>query len=248
VLPHGGAVNVRGAVTSLRDAGVGVSPPLTVTVSVSGSPEELETGMQLAYLLMTDPVVEKAALEQWKQQQKQSASMRKMVPEGILSDLASETIFPKSEIRVKSLEVTEIERATPEAAQAWLRTILATGPIEVSVVGDIDQARAMELVQRYVGSLPKRPRTCPIRILTPSNPCQVWRRSHWPCKREMSKSSISYCSPERSPTRRIPASAPRFITPSEGTTAFKTLRAPLSNCSSAKARIPTSRTRIGQPR
>jgi zinc protease len=152
------STNIRDLMTGKKVSAAGRAGVDTVAISVSGSPEELETGMQLAHLIMTDPVVEKAALDQWKQQQKQVASMRKKVPEGVLGDLAAETIFPKSEIRVKPLEAAEIDRATPEAAQAWLRKIFATAPIEVSVVGDIDQARAMELVQRYVGSLPKRER------------------------------------------------------------------------------------------
>jgi zinc protease len=152
------STNIRDLMTGRKVSAGGRAGLDTISISVGGSPEELETGMQLAYLLMTDPVLEKPALDQWKQQQKQFAAMRKMVPEGVLSDLAAQTFFPKDEVRVQPLEADDIDRITAEGAQVWLRKILTTAPIEVSVVGDIDQEKAMSLVQRYVGSLPKRPR------------------------------------------------------------------------------------------
>lgn len=151
--------------TAIRDlmtgkkVSVGGRPGMdTMTLFVSGSPEELEDGMQLAYLMLTDPLIETATFDQWKEQQKQGARMRKMVPEGVLNDLAAQTLFPKDEPRAKPMEPEDIDKLQPSSSQAWLRKVLGAAPIEVSVVGDIDQAKAMELVQRYVGSLPKRER------------------------------------------------------------------------------------------
>ncbi len=152
------STNIRDLMTGRKATAGGGAGNDTMTIGVSGSPAELETAMQLAYLMLTDPVVEPAGLEQWKEQQKQGTRMRKMAPEGVLSDLAAQTIFPKSETRVQPLEIEEIDRIDAPTAQAWLRRAIAAAPIEVGVVGDIDKEQAMALVQRYVGSLPKRPR------------------------------------------------------------------------------------------
>ena len=54
-LMTGAKVRVRGGMTGD-----------TLSLTVSGDPAELERGLQLAYLLLTDPVIEPAALEQWK--------------------------------------------------------------------------------------------------------------------------------------------------------------------------------------
>ena len=46
-------------------------------------------------------------------------------------------------------------------AQAQLDQLIKTSPIEVAVVGDLPKERALELVARYIGSLPARPRIAP---------------------------------------------------------------------------------------
>ncbi len=129
-----------------------------MTMSIAGSPEELETGMQLAYLLLTDPVVEQAGFDQWVKNQKLAIAQRKLDPGGAFRELVSQTLYPASEPRTRPLDETQIDKLTPATGQAWLRKILATGPIEVSVVGDIDRDKAMDLVRRYIGALPTRPR------------------------------------------------------------------------------------------
>jgi zinc protease len=130
----------------------------TFTLQVAGSPAELETGLQLAYLLLTDPKVEDAALDQWKVRQKQAAALRKLSPEGVFSELIGETIYPAGEPRVKPLEPEQIDRVTPEAATAWLKKHLQESPIEIAIVGDIDRQKAMDLVTAYLGALPSRER------------------------------------------------------------------------------------------
>jgi hypothetical protein len=49
----------------------------TTTLTVSGDPAELEKGLQLAYLLLTDPVIEPASLDQWKDAEAQRVIERK---------------------------------------------------------------------------------------------------------------------------------------------------------------------------
>jgi zinc protease len=130
----------------------------TLTLSVSGDPAELERGLQLAYLLLTDPVIEPAALEQWKDGELQRIAARKSQPMQVLATTSAEAIYPKDETRPKSLTAEQVMALGRDAAQAWLRRLIVTAPIEVAVVGDIDREAATRLVTRYLGALPARPR------------------------------------------------------------------------------------------
>lgn len=152
-----------------------------MTLAVSGSPAELETGMQLAYLLLTDPVVEAAGFDQWQKAQKLSISQRKLDPRGVFMELVSETLYPADAVRVRPMTEEQVGALTAPAAQEWLRTILASGPIEVAIVGDIDQAAALDLARRYIGSLSARARISPgdlasLRGITPNTGPLAGRR------------------------------------------------------------------------
>jgi zinc protease len=127
-------------------------------IRISGSPDELEVGLQEAYLMLTDPVIEPAALENWKAEELQAIARRGLSVEGVFADALMDTILPPGEVRQKPLTKEQVERQTAPQAQAWLRQVIAAAPIEVSVVGDIDKDRAMELVKTYIGSLPSRDR------------------------------------------------------------------------------------------
>ena len=130
----------------------------TLTLTVSGDPAELERGLQLAYLLLTDPVIEPAALEQWKDGELQRIAARKSQPMQVLATTSADAIYPKGETRPKSLTAEQVVALDRDAAQAWLRRLIATAPMEVAVVGDIDREAATSLVTRYLGALPARPR------------------------------------------------------------------------------------------
>jgi zinc protease len=56
------------------------------------------------------------------------------------------------------LRAVQVRALDAAAVQGWLRALIARAPIEVAVVGDIDRARAIALVARYLGSLPARER------------------------------------------------------------------------------------------
>src|SRR5439155_24062129 len=130
----------------------------TVTLTVSGDAAELERGLQLAYLLLTDPVIEQPALEQWQDAEAQRISQRKSQPMQVLMDTSRAVIYPRGEVRPQSLTVEQVRAITRPVAQAWLRRLVTEAPIEVAVVGDVDRETATRLVARYVGSLPARPR------------------------------------------------------------------------------------------
>jgi zinc protease len=152
--------------TAIRDfmtgKKVGVAGRMTedaLVLDVTGAPEALKEGLQLAHLLLQDARLEPPGVTLWKQQKLQTL----------------ESIRSRIEARVR--EVTglaqsghDVRRAplTPEQvktraeaiapAQAWLETILHTAPVEVAVVGDIPEDKALQLASTYLGSLPPRPR------------------------------------------------------------------------------------------
>ncbi|MFO0857716.1 MAG: insulinase family protein [Phycisphaerales bacterium] len=144
-LMTGKKVNVRG--------GAGGD---TMTLSISGSPADLETGFQLAHLLLTDPKIEQSVFDQAKVQIKQWIEGRKMDAEGVFQELMPIVMFGENEPRVRMLETANVDAMSIDAAQAWLNNAIKTSPIEVTVVGDISKDRAMELCAQYLGSLPPR--------------------------------------------------------------------------------------------
>ncbi len=126
-------------------------------VVLSGSPAELPSAMELAHLLLTDPMVEDAAIEQWQRGQKSTRERLKALPQGAAIEAIFEAMYPEGDSRPKLIPLDRVEAITPEAAQDWLDTQLA-GPIEVTLVGDLNVEETIELVRTYLGSLPDRPR------------------------------------------------------------------------------------------
>ncbi|HED52689.1 MAG TPA: insulinase family protein [Phycisphaerales bacterium] len=142
-----------------KKAGVGGGAgPDAMFLSVSGNPEDFEPALQLAHLLLTEPVIEQTTLDQWREEQRQAIEQRRTQPIARLQELIPETIAPEGEARLRPIPESRIESITIEEAQAWLDNTVRNAPIEVSIVGDIDKDTAFELVARYLGSLPDRER------------------------------------------------------------------------------------------
>ncbi len=152
------STNVRDLMTGKKASVSGFAGSDTIQINVSGNPADFEPAMQLAHLLLTEPVIEQAALDQWRDTQKQAIEQRGTVPMGRLQELLPETISPEGESRMLPLSMEDVERVTLDEAQNWLDFTVQHAPIEVSVVGDIDKERALDLVATYLGSLPARER------------------------------------------------------------------------------------------
>lgn len=127
-------------------------------VSVTGSPRDLETGLQLAHALLTDGKITEAAFKNWRLQSLQRIEMMRTMPmfrafeasEDLLTGGDPRFAFPTKEI---------VERQSISRSQAWFDRLCRTSPIEVSVVGEISRDDAMALVAKYIGSLSKRSRS-----------------------------------------------------------------------------------------
>lgn len=141
--------------------GGGGSSGANMTLTISGSPEDLETGFQLAYLLFTQPRIEETAFAQFQATTKQMIEESMKTPAGLGARMAASLLFPDDEPRTKSVTVEQIDRLTLAAAQAWLEKVIKECPLEIAIVGDLPKARALELAAHYLGALPSRPRIGP---------------------------------------------------------------------------------------
>jgi zinc protease len=128
------------------------------TVTVNGSPIDLEFGLQEAYALLTDGRIEDAAFKNWKLARLQQMVQREKLP-AFKAQEAMEELLSNNDPRRGFLDKSEVEALSVPAAQAWFERLCRTAPIEVAIVGDIKLEPALALVSRYIGSLPKRERS-----------------------------------------------------------------------------------------
>jgi zinc protease len=145
---NGKKVSVNGHITA--DA---------LTLNVSGAPEALEDGLQLAHLLLQDAKIEPPSVTLWKQQRLQGlAAFQTNIRARVqtMARLALSNDDPRLAV-VSANQITARADAIPQA-QTWLNDILRQAPMEVAIVGDIPKQRALQLAATYLGSLPKRPR------------------------------------------------------------------------------------------
>jgi zinc protease len=189
-LMTGKKVSVQGRVTA--DA---------LTLTVSGTPAELEDGLQLAHLLLREARIEPARVALWQHQKLQEAAamqtqIRTRAHEAAALALSGDdprhTLLTTEQINVRAAALAE--------AQTWLETILRTAPMEVAIIGDMPEQTALTLAATYLGSLPTRPRSDPslvplrsvagftgpltravdVDTITPrAHPILMWRSAPW---------------------------------------------------------------------
>ncbi len=145
----------------LNGKNVGVSAAVhgdSVSITISGSPQDIEYGFQLVHLLLTNPKLEASALQNWRKQFKMAYQQKQTIADARLGEELPKLLFPNTP-RLFPMTPAEIDTITVEKAQAWLKQVIGNAMIEMAVVGDIKPDRAKELVSTYIGSLPKRPNT-----------------------------------------------------------------------------------------
>jgi zinc protease len=127
----------------------------TLSFSVGGSPNDLGLGMQLVYAILTDGALEPSALDDWKKRELQNLERRKTSAQAQLGEAVAKTVYA-SDVRLSPLTVDVINRQERSPAEAWFKRIANHAAVEVTVVGDLPVEEAIDLVAKYVGSLPKR--------------------------------------------------------------------------------------------
>ena len=130
-----------------------------VMIEVFGSINDLESGLQLAHALLTDGRLEQSIFDNWKQGALQRYEMATKLPRYVAIDTFLKTLSGNDPRRMMLMPPDIIEQQSVARSQAWLDRLFREAPIEVAVVGDITLDAALPLVEKYVGSLPNRPRT-----------------------------------------------------------------------------------------
>jgi zinc protease len=207
-LPLSSPATSRFSSTALRDFMTGKKIDVsmdrtadTVSLRVSGAPEALEDGLQLAYLLLREATIEPASVELWKRQQLQDLEARRTQVSALTQE-AADLVLSGNDPRQQVLTPDQVgarSREIPQA-QAWLDDLLRSAPMEVAIVGDLPIDRALTFAATYLGSLPSRPRSDPslnalrqvpgftgpmkqtvsVDTITPrAQPILMWRSAPW---------------------------------------------------------------------
>lgn len=134
------------------DGGIGRD---VLSVHITGEPGELALGFELAYALLTDGRLEESALDNWKKATIKRLEMMEQTPGGPVRKALDALIYG-GDVRFSELTPEVVKRQERAAAEAWLKRIVDSAPIEVTIVGDIDFEKAADLVAKYVACLPKR--------------------------------------------------------------------------------------------
>ncbi|MHB8971455.1 MAG: M16 family metallopeptidase [Pirellulaceae bacterium] len=155
-LMTGKKISVRGGSTGGGGGhgGIGGGNTNSITLTVSGSPDDLEIGMQLAHLLLTEPKVEPAACSQFVTMLRTMLQQMEKNPMLVGMQAVSGAPYPPDVARTQPLTIEQLDRLDVVAAQTRLDRLIQNSPIEVTVVGDLSKERALELVALYLGSLP----------------------------------------------------------------------------------------------
>jgi len=195
------STDIRDIMTGKKVAVEGRMTEDTVVLSVAGAPEALEDGLQLAHVLLQDARLEPASVTLWKDQKLQELAATRTRIDARAREAAA--LVTSGNDPRRALLTPEQVKARAEAmatAQAWLDELLRAAPMEVAIVGDIPESRALELAATYLGSLPARPRhdarlaslrqvagftgplerTLEVETITPrAQPILLWRCADW---------------------------------------------------------------------
>ncbi|MCG3138648.1 MAG: hypothetical protein HJJLKODD_02514 [Phycisphaerae bacterium] len=149
------STQIRDLMTGKKvDVGGGIGLDALV-INVSGSPSDLEPGLQLAYALLTDARVEKANFDNFVKLTRQQLQMLETLPQGHLQKAMDELLYA-GDIRMSLIKPEQLDQLSVEKAQNWLQHITSQAAIEVAVVGDMPLDQVTPLLTRYLGGLPQR--------------------------------------------------------------------------------------------
>jgi zinc protease len=146
----------------IRDQMIGINVAVqggigldAMTLQVQGSRADLPRGLELANALLTDGKLEQSAVDEWKNSALQQLSTDKTNAKFQLTNAFAQSVAG-GDIRFAPLTAAIINRLTLSDAQNWFDHIARSSAIEVTVVGDLPLDKAVELVGKYLGSLPQR--------------------------------------------------------------------------------------------
>ena len=150
----------------------------SVLVEMTVAPDKLKQHFQFTHLILNKGQLDPSLAESWKIFNRSRHATSRNNVDSVAADYF-ENIFSGGDARFKSVTDQDGNNLTQEKTQAWFKK-LVRAPMEVSIVGDIEPERAIELAARYLGSLPKRETVRnayeSIRIVNPFNKGPILKR------------------------------------------------------------------------
>jgi len=126
-------------------------------VSLSGTtrPQDLELQMQVLAAYFTDAAIRPARLEQLKAIYPQALEQTRATPGGAMA-LDGSVVLSGGDRRATQPTVEEVRALTADGIKQAYQESVANGPIDITVVGDVDAEAVVAAVGKTFGALPMR--------------------------------------------------------------------------------------------
>ena len=124
-------------------------------ISISGTPEDLESGFQLAHLLLKEGQVSPQGLKLLQDSLRQGIALFPSNSNMKLSEKLG-LMMSGNDARFKFVTTEQVDNLSVDKVQKFYDEKIKTASMEVSIVGDLKLAKAEELTAKYLASLSKR--------------------------------------------------------------------------------------------
>ncbi|QDP18805.1 M16 family metallopeptidase [Sphingomonas xanthus] len=126
----------------------------------STSPADLPLQMKVSAAFLTDPGFRPEAARRWTNMVPVMDKQFDSEPESVYATRA-QSVLMGGDLRFGAPPAAELMKRNLAEAQAVLKQLAATAPIEIGIVGDIDEEAAIRAVAESFGALPARAATTP---------------------------------------------------------------------------------------
>lgn len=146
-------------------AGRGIQPGFTVdtdAIVAAGRtiPNDLALQMKLSAAFVTAPGYRPEAATRWRSLVPIFDKQWRATPQGVLGAKVP-GVLANDDPRFSFPEAAVLSARTLDEARAALTPLLSTAPIEIGIVGDVDEAAVIDAVARSFGALPMRAAAAP---------------------------------------------------------------------------------------
>jgi zinc protease len=139
-----------------RSVGVGLSVGEdAIEYSGGTSPKDLELQLQLLCATITDPGLREDTLARIRRSIEQNFARLRHLPAGV-AQLRIPPLLASGDPRFGIPPLERLLAVSSADVRNWLAPIVATGALEVAIVGEIDIDATIELARRTIGALPPR--------------------------------------------------------------------------------------------
>lgn len=122
---------------------------------VSATPADLELGLTMLRAVLLEGRLERASFENWVQRTAAEIDRNTTDVDARARD-AVNALLSGGDPRRLTLSRRALDALRLEAGQAWFERLTREAPMEVAIVGDVSWDAVRPLLEKYLGSLPKR--------------------------------------------------------------------------------------------